>query len=515
MGEKRRPKRGVSGRPKREERPKRSEVFSEEADEDFGADFEAEEFPDEDYEDFSTGHDWEEEPEEFEEVTIDDGDPDTFTDGEAASAPDGPRRVRRPKRGERPKRDARPKRERPKRGKEVEEGVEAKEEPEEVLQVRHRRVREDEVVEDEPQMFSFSSDINRMTVSTMLAGVNLNDYDFGEDGNLIKVSENKVESQEEKLTSMQAVESLDDLLSGLENSIALSSDEEIERELETNVGAVETQTEANAEAKAEVQAPAAEVATQEVKTEVKAEVQKPSKKSKPKMRVDKPHPVVDEKIERTKGAAKEVTKEVTKETEEAEEVAEEVAEAIEEATSEEVSESASESASKSASEAEEAIEEKGLMERLQSASFKFKEHVLNTGIDSLSDIEVRYRYDGDYRVIPSNRNTLSMPNCKVYKKGRGCPWTKAQEVRLKQGEKILLDFGTSVILPKGFGMRVIYCKNILTKFGLEPVEEERVFGSMECATNLSLEFTALNSMSYVARYQPLVDLEVVKLNGED
>lgn len=401
-------------------------------DSDFGGfestpDMGTEEFPDEDYQDFSTDKEVEEER---------------------------PKRPQRPQRGERPQRAERPARaSRPKR--EVEE-EEPEEEEVEQVQVRHRRVRENEAVEEKPQMFSFSSDINRMTVTTMLQDVDMQDYAFNEEGNLIRKDEAAEGDASKEVNSMQAVESLEDLLGGLEDSTALGTDEDLSKEIAADIEA----------------APAEETPTEE------------------------PEEEPTETPEETPEEAPEEMDEIAAELKEVELAEEKVKEALTEATKEEVATSM----------------DGTLVERLQSASFNYREQVLNRGIESLSDIEIRYFYDGDYKVIPANRNSLAMPNCKVYKNNRTEKWTKAQEVRLNVGDRVDIDFGVGVVLPKGYGLAARYNKDLLDKFGLDPVEPKRVFNTLEAATALSLSFIARSATAYVARFQPLVELEVVKMN---
>ena len=473
-----RPSRGV--RPMRVERPDKSTTFTEDAEdldfaednfEDFadGDGFEStddfEEFPDEDYEDFSTGN----EQDEWED--FDDGDPDTFTEAEALGALDGPKKVERPVRSERPTRSARPTRasrpERPQRPEQPEQVFEDGAE-EEKVQVRHRRVREEDVVEDEPQMFSFTTDINKMTVSTMLADVDVNGYDFDDEGNLVR--KDTAEQHEEKAdTGMQTVESLDELLKNIDSSSVLDTDAELGAEI--NAG------------------------TQNITGESVAE-----------------EPVVDEKETAEKEAAEKVAAALDVISADDEELPGEEEQTAEPAES--VEKPAEESSALEEYKEEEEVLTGSVLDKLQQATFKYRENVLNCGIESLSDVMVKYRYDGDYSVKPSNRNTLAMPNCKVYKNGRTGEWTKAQEVRLNIGDRISVDFGVGVVLPKGYGLHAVYNKDLLTKFGLDPVEPQKVFNNMQAATALSLSFIARNSMAYVARFQPLVELEVVKVNEE-
>lgn len=478
-----RPSRGT--RPMRGERPERSTTFTEDAEdldfaedsfEDFadGDEFEStdefEEFPDDGYEDFSTGN----EQDEWED--FDDGDPDTFTEAEVLGALDGPKKVERPVRSERPTRHERPtrptKQQRPQRPEQHEQDFEDDAE-EEKVQVRHRRVREEDVVEDEPQMFSFTTDINKMTVSTMLADVDVNGYDFDDEGNLVR--KDTAEQHDEKAdTGMQTVESLDELLKNIDSSSVIDTDAELGEEINAGTKNITGESEA-----------------------VESTAEKP---------------VVAEKSI----AAESVS-------------AEEVASALdvisantdgllgeEEQTAEpmETVKLVEESAALDEYKEEEEVVTGSILDKLQQAAFKYRENVLNCGIESLSDVMVKYRYDGDYSVKPSNRNTLAMPNCKVYKNGKTGEWTKAQEVRLNTGDRISIDFGVGVVLPKGYGLHAVYNKDLLTKFGLDPVEPQKVFNNMQAATALSLGFIARNSMAYVARFQSLVELEVVKVNEE-
>lgn len=444
-------------RPKRPTRNvERSQEFSHDVDDDFteewdddnafdiaddlgfDSDFEGftdeQEYPDEDYQDFST--DTEEEVEEVEE---------------------------RPKRATRPKRDVEP--ERPKRAKRAtrpkrvaaEEVDEPEEEVEEQVQVRHRRVRENETVEEKPQMFSFASDINRMTVTTMLQDVDMKDYAFNEEGNLIRRDDAPKEETGKAVNSMQAVESLEDLLGGLENSSVLGTDAELGKEIAADIHDVvgEKEAEAVTEVPTESDTNEADALAEELE-EIAAQSD-----------VMQSEEVVDE-----------------------DNTAEDTSELLEEAEGTTGS----------------------LLSRLQDAAFTYKEQTLNREVESLSDIEIRYMYDGDYNVVPADRNSLAMPNCKVYKNNRTEKWTNAQEVRLNIGDRVEVDFGVGVGLPKGYGLAARYNEDLLSKFGLDPVEPKRVFNTLEAATDLTLSFIARSSTAYVARYQPLVALEVVKMH---
>lgn len=478
-----RPSRGA--RSVSEDRPKRSTTFTEEAEdldfaeasfEDFadGDEFENtdefEEFPDDGYEDFSTGN----EQDEWED--FDDGDPDTFTEAEALGALDGPKKVNRPVRSDRPTRSAkheRPtragKQQRPQRPEKNEQDFEDDTEEEQV-QVRHRRVREEDIVEDEPQMFSFTTDINKMTVSTMLADVDVNGYDFDDEGNLVR-KDTADQSEEKADTGMQTVESLDELLKNIDSSSVIDTDAELGAEINAGTKNI---TGAAEDAKTEVE----ESETEEHK-EIAAALDVISADTDESL--SEPELVTDEPVEVSESP---------------------------------VDEDVKESASLAEYTEEEEAATGSVFDKLQQAAFKYRENVLNCGIESLSDVMVKYRYDGDYSVKPSNRNTLAMPNCKVYKNGRTEGWTKAQEVRLNTGDRISIDFGVGVVLPKGYGLHAVYNKDLLTKFGLDPVEPQKVFNNMQAATALSLSFIARNSMAYVARFQSLVELEVVKVNEE-
>lgn len=486
-------------RPKRSEmqeefdeelRPARSDVFTDQSedfdnsdftsedftDEEFGfSDSEAsnsdfggfEEFPDEDYEDFST-EDKQAEDEYVEEVDDAEDDIEVIESNTSARRP--PRRSRPRRAEQKPQND-------------YAEDEDALSDPE-PIQVRHRRVRAQETEDDnKQQMFSFTSDINKMTVKTMLEDIRVDDYDFDEEGNLIKKDEKHDEKENNKAADMHAVESLEDLLSGLEDSGIVATDEELGAKIDKTLNANEsddlaqsienlTAPEESAESKEEAVAeaePAAQVTKQVVE--------------------DKAVSVASNSVEDSA------------ETAEAEE-----AEVAEDKTNVE--------SMLLETEDEHTKESGSLLNRLKDISFKYREDVLNNDVENLSDITIKFLYDGDYSVTPSNRNSLSVPNCKVYKNGRAEKWSKAQEVRLNIGDKIDIDFGINIVLPKEYGLKPVYSKDLLTKYGLEPMDSEKVFSNIEAATELSLTFIARSATSYVARYQSLVDLKVVKLNGK-
>lgn len=141
-----------------------------------------------------------------------------------------------------------------------------------------------------------------------------------------------------------------------------------------------------------------------------------------------------------------------------------------------------------------------------------KDKVIHNATESLSDLYFNYDFGCEDKVSVFGVNTLAMPNNKVYVNSKKIPWNQAQEVQLKTGEVVEIDPGCKIFLPKGYGIRLSYNDKLLSKFGLSVLTNRTVYSNYDAAAGINVRLCAKSEMSYVARFQPVVYFEVIKVN---
>ena len=127
----------------------------------------------------------------------------------------------------------------------------------------------------------------------------------------------------------------------------------------------------------------------------------------------------------------------------------------------------------------------------------------NKGDCNYESENISIRYAAGVREIKVEDGWMYFPIRRVYVNGSAVKFDTVDEVRLKSGDKIELDLGVSIVIPKGYILEFKNVENAKTKFGIE-IPEGTVVRAPDAIFNIVVPVIPIDDLAYVCKNRSIV-----------